>query len=172
MKKVLLLSFATIAFTVAAGASTLSTVCGPAPATLVGQSNSVTVNCNGFAVASGATINSITLRYIFANLIDGFATGSSTTAYSFDAPGTGLDASGTTTRLTSPDGGTATITSGFAPFLAAFQVFESYTGASNKVTGATFNLSLTLDYTVVPEPGSYTLIGLGLLALAVVRTKS
>lgn len=172
MKKFFGLSLAMIAMSVGASATTVSTTCTPSPAPMLGQSNATVVNCAGFVVPVGATINWIKADLIVDININGFGTGSTVTAYSSDAPGSGLDFSGIVDAATRPVNDSKTITSGFAPFLAAFAVNQSYGGVSSTVTGATFNERFTLDYTQVPEPGTYALMGAGLIGLYFARRRS
>ena len=157
-------------------ASTLTTTCAPSPAPALGQGGSVAVSCNGFSVPVGATIQSINLSWVFDITYDGSNPGGSLTHFTFDLPGSDLDVGfGPATQINAndrPASGSVTITSGFSPFLAPFSIVETYDGGKS-VTGATFNQSMTLVYTIegrdTPEPGTLALAGMALIALRLLK---
>lgn len=176
MKRLLLICFATLSLSAVGSAVTISATCTPNPAPYLGQNGGGNEVC-AFALPGGATVNSITAQYIFDFQFNGFNPGAKAASFSFDAPGTSADFSGTAT-----DPGGRPVTSSVLNIAAGewslytganFTVVDAYTGASSAVTGGTFSKMFTLDYTdtTVPEPSAYAMIGLGLGALALLRRK-
>ncbi len=152
-------------------ASTSVVSCIPSPSAFLGQANGGSVSCPGFTTPGGSVLTSITFEYTFDLTINRFTAGSSNTSFSFDLPGTALDVSDTANESSRPVGGTIQILAGFGDFTSPFNIAHSYSGATARVTGATFNETLTYAYEAVPEPASYALMGLGISALAFIRRR-
>ncbi len=189
MKKLLLVSLATLALSLTSSAATITWNCATTGAVqgLSGQSgsNTVTTACTTIDLAAplGSIFTNVTMNFVLDFTFNNFDPGAKSTTWAVNALGTNLDVAGFVVDNSGganqrPHAG-STSTSNAAD-LALYSALGtgpinfaagtiSYTGASTAVTGGTADMQIILTYTSsVPEPSTFALLGSALVGIGMI----